>query len=74
MAHSNRPLTSREFKIMLQTDHFMDRKKGIKEISTVIESLIEKQGGKFEALIKNIGPQLREGVCMYQYIEIYQIS
>jgi hypothetical protein len=49
MAHSNRPLTSREFKIMLQTDHFTDRKKGIKEISTVIESLIEKQDGKFEA-------------------------
>ena len=49
MAHSNRPLTSREFKIMLQTDHFTDRKKGIREISTVIESLIEKQGGKFEA-------------------------
>ena len=49
MAHSNRPLTSREFKIMLQTDHFTDRKKGIKEISTVTESLIEKQGAKFEA-------------------------
>jgi hypothetical protein len=49
MAHSNRPLTSREFKIMLQTDHFTDRKKGVKEISSIIESIIEKQGGKFEA-------------------------
>ena len=49
MAHSYRPLTSREFKIMLQTDNFTDRKKGIKEISTVTESLIEKQGAKFEA-------------------------
>ena len=47
MAHSNRPLTSREFKIMLDTNRFMDRKKGTKEISTIIESLIEKQGGKF---------------------------
>ncbi|MFZ0327248.1 MAG: hypothetical protein WAL66_08105 [Nitrososphaeraceae archaeon] len=49
MAHSNRPLTSREFKIMLNTNRFMDRKKGIKEISTIIESLIEKQDGKFNA-------------------------
>ena len=47
MAHSNRPLTSREFKIMLDTNRFMDRKKGTKEISTIIESLIEKKGGKF---------------------------
>ncbi len=48
MAHSNRPLNSREFKIMLDTNQFKDREKGIKEVSTIMESLIEKQGGKFK--------------------------
>jgi hypothetical protein len=48
VANSNRPLTSREFKIMLDTNRFMDRKKGTKEISNIIETLIEKQGGKFK--------------------------
>lgn len=49
MAHLNRPLTSREFKIMLDTNRFKDRKKGIKEISSIVESIIEEQGGKFDA-------------------------
>lgn len=49
MVHSNRPLTSREFKIMLQPNHFMNRRKGIKELSGIIESIIERQSGKFEA-------------------------
>ena len=52
MAHSNRPLTSREFKIMLDTNRFIDRKKGIKEISTIVERIIEEQGGKFKGIIK----------------------
>ena len=33
---------------MLDTNRFMDRKKGTKEISNIIETLIEKQGGKFK--------------------------
>ncbi len=49
MAHSPRPLTSREFKIMLQTKHFTNKMKGIKEISSLIGSIVEKQGGKFKA-------------------------
>lgn len=49
MVHFSRPLTSREFKIMLQTKHFTNRLKGINEISRLIESIIEKQGGKFKA-------------------------
>jgi hypothetical protein len=48
MAHSSRPLTSREFKIMLQTKHFTNKIKGINEISRLIESIIEKQDGKFK--------------------------
>lgn len=32
---------------MLDTNRFIDREKGIKEISTILESLIEKQGGTF---------------------------
>ena len=49
MAHSARPLTSREFKIMLQTKHFTDRLKGVKEISSLIKRMVEEQGGKFKA-------------------------
>lgn len=49
MAHSNRPLTSRECKIMLDTNRFMDRKKGTHEISTIIERLVKGQGGNFKA-------------------------
>jgi hypothetical protein len=49
MAHSNRPLTSRECKIMLDTNRFMDRKKGTHEISTITERLIKGQGGNFMA-------------------------
>ena len=49
MAHSNRPLTSRECKIMLDTNRFMDRKKGTHEISTIVERLVKGQGGNFKA-------------------------
>ena len=49
MAHSNRPLTSRECKIMLDTNRFMDRKNGTHEISTITERLVKGQGGNFKA-------------------------
>ena len=49
MDNSNRPLTSREFKIMLRTDHFIDREKGMKEVSSIIEDISGRQGGKYEA-------------------------
>jgi hypothetical protein len=48
MAHSNRPMTSREFKIMLVPNEFIDRKAGIHKVTNVIDSLIEKQGGSFK--------------------------
>ena len=52
MPHSNRPLTSREFKIILDRNRFMDKKKGIQELSAIIKGLIEKQNGRFMDDIK----------------------
>ena len=47
LPHSDRPLTSREFKIILDRIRFIDEKKGIQELSALVEGLIEKQDAKF---------------------------
>ena len=52
LPHSNRPLTSREFKTILDRNRFMDKKKGIQEFSAIIKGLVEKQNGRFMDDIK----------------------
>lgn len=71
MAHLNRPLTSREFKIMLDTNRFKDRKKGIKEISSIVESIIEEQGGKFDAHNKDNEEERRTWFLDTNACELY---
>ena len=51
---------------MLDTNRFMDRKKGTKEISNIIETLIEKQGGKFKEDVEE--KEKENMVFRYQYI------
>jgi hypothetical protein len=45
MEISNHPVTSREYKLMLNTDRFVDRAKGSEEFLDLITFLIEKEGG-----------------------------
>lgn len=45
MKESNQPVTSREYKLMLNTDRFNDRIKGSKTFFDLIEFLIKKEGG-----------------------------
>ena len=46
MKESNLPVTSREYKLMLNTDRFNDRNKGAKTFFDLIEFLINKEGGR----------------------------
>src|SRR5215467_178045 len=48
LARSNRPINSREFKLMLKTSEFADRKLGIKSVSEILCSQMEHQNGKFK--------------------------
>src|ERR1044071_6232688 len=45
MTESNQPVTSREYKLMLNSDRFNDRSKGSKTFFDLIEFLIKKEGG-----------------------------
>jgi hypothetical protein len=45
MNGSNQPVTSREYKLMLNSDRFGDRDKGAERFLDLIELLIRKQGG-----------------------------
>ena len=45
----NIPVTSREYKLMLNTDRFKDRAEGARIFFNLIKLLIEKEGGKTEA-------------------------
>lgn len=45
MKISNLPVTSREYKLMLNSDRFRDRSKGAEEFLNLIDFLIRKQGG-----------------------------
>jgi hypothetical protein len=46
MATSNLPVTSREYKLMLNVGRFEDRKKGTEAFRKLIEFLLDKEGGK----------------------------
>ena len=46
MKVSNQPVTSREYKLMLNSDRFRDRHKGAESFLNLIDFLIQKQGGK----------------------------
>lgn len=45
MKVSNQPVTSREYKLMLNSDRFLDRNKGAERFLNLIDFLISKQGG-----------------------------
>lgn len=45
MKVSNQPVTSREYKLMLNSDRFRDRDKGAERFLNLIDFLIRKQGG-----------------------------
>src|SRR6201988_1535974 len=42
---SNLPVTSREYKVMLNSDRFQDRNKGAERFLSLIDFLVRKQGG-----------------------------
>ena len=46
MTTLNRPLTSREYKLMLNVDHFRDRKEGAKDLWELVKFLAERKKGK----------------------------
>lgn len=48
MNQSNEPITSREYKLMLQVDRFQDREAGSKAFWNLVEFLVKKQGGQVE--------------------------
>lgn len=46
MKHTNRPVTSREYKLMLNVDRFKDREHSAKSFWGLVEYLVERQCGK----------------------------
>lgn len=48
MLTANRPVTSREYKLMLNVDRFRNRQSGCEEFFTLLESLVKKVGGKID--------------------------
>jgi hypothetical protein len=44
----NRPINSREFKLMLNTAEFVNRKEGIKKLSDILQFQIRNQNGEFQ--------------------------
>lgn len=50
MNSSNRPITSREYKLMLNADRFKDREEGIEVFLRLIEFLIKKEGGAIKKI------------------------
>ena len=46
MKNTNLPITSREYKVMLNVANFKDRKQGVKEFWQLIEFLAISQGAK----------------------------
>lgn len=57
---SNYPVTSREYKLMLNTDRFKDREEGCQVFLNLIEFLIKKEGGTIEKSIKNNKEEKRQ--------------
>ena len=56
MTYANRPITGREYKLMLRTSKFEERDKGIKDFLDTIKSQIE---------ILNVKEGKREGEQVY---------
>ena len=48
MSQSDRPLNSKEFKIILRSDKFTDIIKGKENVINIIKSQIQKQEGTFD--------------------------
>lgn len=48
MNRSNWPVTSREYKLMLNADRFKDREQGSEAFWSLVDFLVDKQGGKPE--------------------------
>jgi uncharacterized protein YjbK len=48
MVQYNRPINSREFKLMLNTAEFVNRKEGIKKLSDILQFQIRNQNGEFQ--------------------------
>ena len=46
MNATNRPVTSREYKLILNADRFKDRLEGSQTFWNLVEFLVVKQGGK----------------------------
>lgn len=44
----NRPINSREFKLMLNTTAFINRNEGIKKLSNILQFQLKNQNGEFE--------------------------
>lgn len=59
MNSSNYPVTSREYKLMLNTDRFKDREKGCQVFLNLIEFLIQKEDGVIEEAGKDINEEKR---------------
>jgi hypothetical protein len=54
MKGANRPITSREYKLMLNVDRFGDRKAGIQAFARLFEFLVDSQGGEIVERQKNL--------------------
>lgn len=65
---SNRPVTSREYKLMLNTDRFIDRAAGAKSFFNLIKLLIKKEGGV------NIEKQDKEERRQTSYLDTAQFA
>jgi len=48
MVQYNRPISSREFKLMLNTNSFINRKEGIRKFSEILQFQLRNQNGEFE--------------------------
>ena len=46
MSPLNRPVTSREYKLMLNVDHFKDRQDGVKDFWKLVRFLVEQEKGE----------------------------
>lgn len=57
MSNTNRPVTSREYKLMLQVDRFADRDRGTKGLWRLVDFLADRNGGK--AVLEDKKPEER---------------
>ena len=66
----NKPITSREYKLILNADRFKDRQPGTDDFVKLITRLVEKLGGKLEKKLKEKARQIYYldtiGLALYQ--------